>query len=75
MGWTMNMYNALFLCGVIEQERFRWAYGRKWRPSRMKESVISLPVDSAGKPDWQYMEDYIKELVNEVKKEIYGTHL
>ena len=69
MGWTMNKYNALFLCGVIEQERFRWAYGRKWRPSRMKESVISLPVDSAGKPDWRYMEDYIKEIISEVKEQ------
>ena len=67
MGWTMNKYNALFLCGVIEQERFRWAYGRKWRPSRMKESVISLPVDSAGKPDWQFMEDYIKGVMDEEK--------
>ena len=31
---------ALFLCGVIECEQFRWTYGRKWRPERMPQSLI-----------------------------------
>ena len=29
---------------------------------RMQKSLIKLPVDSNGKPDWQFMEDYIKSL-------------
>lgn len=62
LGWKMNKYNALFLCGVIEQDRFRWAYGRKWRPERMAKSVIKLPVTTDGKPDWQFMEDYVKRI-------------
>lgn len=58
----MNVYIAMFLCTIIEKERFRWAYGRKWRPKRMPSSIIRLPVDSKGNPDWQFMEDYIKSL-------------
>lgn len=58
----LNPYIALFLCTLIEKERFRWAYGRKWRPKRMPDSIIKLPVTKEGKPDWQFMEDYIKSL-------------
>lgn len=58
----LNPYIALFLCTIIEKERFRWAYGRKWRPVRMPSSKIKLPVTSGGTPDWQFMEDYIKSL-------------
>lgn len=58
----LNRYIALFLCTLIEKEQYRWAYGRKWRPKRMPHSIIKLPVTSEGKPDWIYMENYIKSL-------------
>ena len=58
----MNIYIAMFLSTLIELERFRWDYGRKWRPIRMPSSIIKLPVNSNGDPDWQFMEDYIKSL-------------
>ena len=53
----------MFLITLIELERFRWAYGRKWRPMRMPSSLIKLPVlKNLKKPNWKYMEDYIKSL-------------
>lgn len=58
----LNPYLAMFLCSIIEKERYRWTYGRKWRPKRMPSSLIKLPVDSLGNPDWAFMEDYIKSL-------------
>jgi type I restriction modification DNA specificity protein len=57
-----NKYIALFICTIIQLEKYRWAYGRKWRPVRMPDSEIRLPVDSKGKPDWLFMEKYIKSL-------------
>lgn len=57
-----NFWTAMFIATVIKHDRYRWKYGRKWRPERMKNSIINLPVDSDGKPDWKFMEDYIKEL-------------
>lgn len=56
----INPYIGLFLCTVIELDRYRWTYGRKWRPARMPSSLIKLPVDSSGNPDWEFMESYIK---------------
>ena len=62
----LNIFIAMFLCSIIEKERFRWDYGRKWRPKRMPDSLIKLPVrkitPNEYKPDWQFMEDYIKSL-------------
>lgn len=58
----LNPYIALFLCSLIEKERYRWTYGRKWRPKRMPSSLIKLPVDAKGNPDWKYMEDFVKSL-------------
>ena len=58
----LNQYIAMFLCTVIMLDRYRWGYGRKWRPKRMPTSKIKLPVDKEGNPDWQFMEDYIKSL-------------
>lgn len=65
-GRDLNPFIAIFLCTVIEMERFRWAYGRKWRPVRMPSSIIKLPAilnaDGNYEPDWQWMENYIKGL-------------
>lgn len=62
-GIELNPYVALFLCSLIEKERFRWAYGRKWRPIRMPSSLIKLPITTDGTPDWKYMENFIKESI------------
>ena len=61
-GHEMNVYIAMFLCTLIEKDRYRWTYGRKWRPSRMPDSKIKLPVTEDGRPDWGLMENYIKSL-------------
>ena len=62
-GHELTPHIAMFLCTIIEKERFRWAYGRKWRPKRMPSSKIKLPVTPNGTPDWQFMEDFIKNSI------------
>jgi len=37
--WTI--YTAMFISTLVELEKFRWTFGRKWRPSRMPESEIT----------------------------------
>lgn len=56
-----NEFTALFVASVIKKDRYRWAYGRKWRYERMVESKIMLPATSQGKPDWEYMNNFIKQ--------------
>ncbi len=53
---------GLFLATVIRADKYRWGFGRKWRPIRMPDSLISLPVTSEGAPDWCHMENYVRSL-------------
>ena len=57
-----NQYTGLFVASIIMKDKYRWGYGRKWRPERMIESEIFLPSTENGKPDWEWMETYIKTL-------------
>ncbi|MDP1443108.1 restriction endonuclease subunit S [Priestia megaterium] len=60
--FDLNPYIAIFLISLIRKERYRFNYGRKWHKERMEKSIIKLPVDRNGKPDWAYMEKFIKTL-------------
>ncbi|MCX2812004.1 restriction endonuclease subunit S [Bacillus sp. ChL18] len=60
--FELNKFTAMFIITVIRKEKYRFNYGRKWHKERMEESTIKLPVKSNGKPDWDYMEDFIKAL-------------
>jgi len=67
----MNQYNAMFLCTVLNEEVYRYNYGRARILDNIKVENIKLPALSDGineygkpkyKPDWKFMEDYIKSL-------------
>jgi len=60
-GVAFNKYIALFICAILRQEKYRYSYGRKWVLESMKSTIIKLP-EKAGKPDWLYMESYMKSL-------------
>ena len=53
---------GLFLATIVRAEKYRWGYGRKWRPMCMPDSIIKLPVTESGKPDWAFMKRYIESL-------------
>lgn len=58
----INTYIAIFLQTVINQEKIRYNYGRKFAQMRIKTTQIKLPVTPQGTPDWQFMEEYVKSL-------------
>jgi len=60
--FNMNSYIALFILTIINLERIRYGYGRKFAQLRIKTTDIKLPQDNSGNPDWKFMEDYIKSL-------------
>lgn len=59
---NLNEYIGLFIITIIEKEKYRFGYGRKWSNGKMKNSKIKLPINNNGKPDWEFMENYIKSL-------------
>jgi hypothetical protein len=57
----LNKYNALFLVTILDKERFKFSFGRKWGKYLVDTEVL-LPSTEKSEPDWQYMEEYIKSL-------------
>jgi hypothetical protein len=56
----LNKYNALFLVTILDLERYRYSFGRKYNKSAIAMTKVKLPQKSDGTPDWDYMESYIK---------------
>ncbi|NLQ75433.1 restriction endonuclease subunit S [Streptococcus mutans] len=57
----LNKYNGLFISNSIISNKSKYAFGRKAFTERIKEQIIMLPIDFQGQPNWQFMEDYIKQ--------------
>lgn len=58
----LTAYSGLFLVTVLDLNRYRYSFGRKYNKKILENSTIKLPVTEHGEPDWQFMEDYIKSL-------------
>ncbi|MDR2537289.1 MAG: restriction endonuclease subunit S [Treponema sp.] len=60
--FACNTYIGLFIVTIINLDNYRYNYGRKRNQKKIKDSVVKLPADANGNPDWQFMENYIKAL-------------
>ena len=58
----LNKFNAIFLITLLDKERFKYSFGRKWNGEKLKNTKIKLPADKDDMPDWEFMENYIKSL-------------
>jgi hypothetical protein len=71
----LNKYNALFLCTILNAEKYRYSYNRQCFLDKLSQTVIKLPAlpnpnysentknkEQSYIPDWQFMENYIKQL-------------
>lgn len=52
---------GIFLATVLKLLKFKYSYGRKFGPAKVKKEVIKLPTKD-GKPDWKWMQDYMDEM-------------
>lgn len=59
--FNMNPFMALFICSIINNERFRFSYGRAVYSNVISNLSIKLPAKN-NEPDWEFMENYIKSL-------------
>ena len=65
--YQLNKYSAMFLCAILNKIGTNYGYEEKVTKPKLFEEVILLPATQTGEPDFQYMEDYIKN-VEELQK-------
>lgn len=57
----VDQYIGVFIIGILDQivkKKYNYGYGATL--TRIKNLEIPLPITSEGKPDWEFMSDYIK---------------
>lgn len=57
----INKYTGLFLVTILDKERFKYSFGRKYG-KYLPSTEILLPTMDGINPDWEYMENFIKRL-------------
>lgn len=62
---NMNEYSGLFIASVIQcVNAGKYSFKEPWTGKRMTETVIALPAALDGEPDWDYMESYMKAVMD-----------
>ena len=57
-----NQYNAIFLCGLLNKNILtKYNYGKPLNLKHFPKQIIKLPTTFNGEPDYEFMEEYIKE--------------
>lgn len=58
-----NEYISLFITNQIMRQKGKYGYGYKMGTARLLKQNILLPVNNNDKPDYEYMEQYIKNIM------------
>lgn len=59
-----NEYTSLFITNQIVQQRDKYNYGYKMGTKRLSKQNIMLPINDKSEPDYEYMKQFIKNLMN-----------
>jgi len=58
----LNKYTGTFITTIADRVRGKYNFGYKRSANRLAKEVLTLPIDSEGKPDWDYMESHMRRI-------------
>ena len=58
-----NKYILLFFVSIFAKQKTKYNYGYKFNAQRMKRQMLMVPIKENGTPDYEYMEQYAKNLM------------
>lgn len=64
--FEMTVNTAIFLQTLLNKEQFRYSYGRKFNQTRIENTKILLPIKN-NEPDWNFMDQYVKNILGKNK--------
>ena len=63
--FDMNEYIGMFVAIAIEKvSNEKYEFDSMCTGTKLAEDIIRLPITSTGEPDWQYMEDYMRRIMD-----------
>ena len=66
---NLNKYCWLFIAWII-RKCCNFTYNDMWNREKLKNLVIKFPVDNEWNPYWEYMENYMKNLMKKNKEKL-----
>lgn len=61
---------ALFLAPLFWEAGRPYSFGDKWSKDAMEDDCLSLPANASGKPDWDYMDKYMRTIMDNTKSDL-----
>lgn len=58
---TMNKYSYIFIATMVGRLQEKYSFNREINDIRINKEKVLLPVDEQGKPDYVFMEQFVKE--------------
>lgn len=72
----LNVYTGTFIASAIRAMFFdKYGFSEMCTQKVLKVEHIKLPVTSTGEPDWQYMEDYMKSIMDKSEQIINNLQI
>ena len=71
--FEMNVYIGLFIAPLIKSVSKKYNFVDKWKQKTMKKEQIRLPIKETGKPDFAYMEEYMRVIMENA--EVYLDYI
>ncbi len=65
----LNPYTGLFFVASQDMIEHKYSHGYKRNVQHFKGDRVMLPVTDDGQPDYQFMEDYVRELMSASRKQ------
>ncbi len=66
----LSKYACLFLVTCLQTITEKYPYNYGMFPELVKKEEIKLPVDKNGEPDWEYMENYMKNIMKDTTSKL-----
>lgn len=66
----LNKHSGLFIAAILSKNNSKYNYNDKISKDKLFNETIPLPVTSEGAPDFDYMEDYMKEITKLAAKRV-----
>lgn len=56
----------MFITTIADRIRGKYNFGYKRSATRLAKEVLSLPATPAGQPDWDFMEQYMRNIESHI---------
>ena len=70
LDYELNVYSAGYIVSIIRKAISNFAYSDQLSSTVLAELEFALPATPDGQPDWDYMESYMKAVMEESEKSL-----